>query len=151
MKVSRHITYSLLIGVIIFYLFSLKDALLFLIGGVFIDIDHYLEFVIKFKKFNPLEAHQQSLDGFKLIIKNPKKYYGLQYFHNLEFLVFIGILSFLFNIHFLILGVLGHLLLDLIDAIKYKITCVREFSIIRYFLRKDRKNKISSVFSETSL
>lgn len=142
MKVSEHIVYSLLGGIIIFYLFSLKDALLFLAGGIFVDIDHYLSFIIKFKNFSLKKAYQYAVEAFQLVIKNPKKYYGLGYFHNIEVLIFITILGFVFNFYFLPLGMLLHIILDVIDAVKHKVIGARELSVIRYFLKRDKRYKL---------
>lgn len=142
MKVSRHITYSLLGSIIIFYLFSLKDALLFLAGGIFLDIDHYLIYIIKFKNLSLVKAYRYAEDLFKLVIRHPKKYYGLGYFHNIEFLALITIFGFIFNFYFLSLGILFHIILDVLDAVKHRVAGVRELSAIRYFLRRDKKYRL---------
>ena len=61
-------------------------------------------------------------------------------FHSIEFMIFIGILSFYFNFFlFIFIGMLFHSILDIIDLINRDMLKAREFSLIRYLILNKKR------------
>jgi len=87
-------------------------VLLILASAVLIDVDHYLHYVFKFKKFNLKKAYDYYLNRGK----NKKRERLLFVFHTWEVLVAILLLGFFFQIFWLIfLGFFIHVLEDIYD------------------------------------
>ncbi|MBS3145457.1 hypothetical protein J4414_01510 [Candidatus Woesearchaeota archaeon] len=87
-------------------------VLLILASAVLIDVDHYIHYVFKFKKFNLKKAYNYYLNRDN----NKKREKLLFVFHTWEVLSIILILGFFFQIFWLIfLGFFIHVLEDIYD------------------------------------
>lgn len=113
--------------IVAFSQIGLYGFILIFFASVFIDFDHYLLFVIRKKDFNLGNAYK-----FFKHTPNKKQF---QLFHTIEFFTIIAILSY-FSIAFLfiLIGMLFHLILDLIAAAYMNEIHLREFSFIRYLI-----------------
>src|SRR3989344_9077428 len=113
MKTSVHLAVSLILAAMLYPLFK-WDVLFILVGGVLIDVDHYLWYIYRYKKFNIIKSYNFFL---KNIERNDfTNVYGvLLIFHTIEFLLIMVVLSFYseFALIFTI-GLLSHYLLDVI-------------------------------------
>ena len=113
METPVHAVVSAVLAAILYPIYG-ANVLFILVGGVLIDIDHYLWYVIKFKKYGLKECYTYCATG---TIKDNWKYVTgcLFIFHNLEFLILSIVLSFYFPWAFMFtIGLLSHYVLDLI-------------------------------------
>ena len=113
MKTSVHLVVSLILAAMLYPVFRWK-ALIILVGGVLIDIDHYFWYVYKYKKFSLFECYYYFIDGMQKD-KIEKNMGILLVFHTIEFLIAIMLLSFYSELVLIFtIGVLVHYLLDAI-------------------------------------
>ncbi|MDP3765429.1 MAG: hypothetical protein Q8R04_02870 [Nanoarchaeota archaeon] len=140
MKTSVHLLASLVFAALLYPIFNWK-VIFILVGGVLIDVDHYLWYIYKYKKFN-------IIDSYKFYIKNIKmddftNVLGiLLIFHTIEFLLVALFLS--FYIDFILLftmGLLIHHLLDLIWLYSVPKRFIVNHSIILWLI----KNQIQKI------
>lgn len=113
MKTSVHLAASLILAAIFYPLFQ-WNVLLILIGGVLIDVDHYLWFIYKYKNISLIDCYRHYI--FQLEKNNQKENFGiLLIFHTIEFLLITIALAFYFKPVFIFtIGLLSHYALDLI-------------------------------------
>lgn len=113
MKTSAHIIASSILAVPLYFIFGWKVLLIF-IGGVAIDIDHYIWYVFRHKDLNPLNCYRHFMKGLEK--DNYKFNIGILFiFHSIELLAAAVLLS-LFSEYALMfaVGLLPHYLMDLI-------------------------------------
>ena len=113
METPVHIVVSAILAAIFYPAYGLNSFFI-IAGGVLIDIDHYLWYISKFKRYGLKECYEYCAKG---TIKDNWKYVmgSLFVFHNLEFLALSIALSFYFPWALMFLtGLLSHYLLDLI-------------------------------------
>lgn len=113
MKSSVHLFVSFILA-ILFYPVYKFNVVWIIIGGVLIDIDHYIWYVLKFKKFGLRECYNYCAYG---TIRDNWKYVtgSLFIFHNLEFLILVSILSYYFTEALMFtIGLLSHYMLDFV-------------------------------------
>lgn len=144
MKVSTHAISTSAISAFILLITSWPNALLFLVGGVLIDFDHYLRYVWLKKDLNLKNAYKWNYDLLLIIPDNPKKYIALHIFHTIESLLFLLIIGYFWNNYFLFFGVCFHIILDEISMVYNRTFGVRKLSILHYLLLNpsQKKNKI---------
>lgn len=140
MDIKFHFGFTSILAAILFPVFGWK-VLIFYIGGVLVDIDHYIWFVAKYKKINPLQCYnfyisESPRQNFKPIIG------ALHIFHTFEYLTFIIVLSLFNNYTFIyLIGLLGHYLLDLVWHAFIAKRVILNHSIISWII----KNKFQKV------
>lgn len=140
MKISRHIQVSLLASAIIFATgHRILDAALFFCSGVLIDVDHYLDYVFKFKRLGLIAAYRYNVEFCLQVRKEPKKHYCLHCFHTVEFIAVILIICAVIKNYFLFYGLMLHHLLDFIEMSRYRIFFAREISVLRYLVLITKK------------
>jgi len=117
-----------------FFWFDIYFIFFFIAGSVFIDIDHYLAYVFREKKFLSI------IDVYRRFMRGDYRNDGFEnfvVFHNVEFLLFLFTLmklNFLPVITFpLFLGVLLHYVLDGFSGFLNKET-KRKWSVIVYVI-----------------
>jgi len=113
MRTSIHAIVCVILAAALYPFYKLSVLWIFA-GGVLIDIDHYLWYISRFKKYNLKECyHYCAVETFK---DNWKEVTGALFiFHNFEFLVLVSALSFYSTPAFLFtVGLLSHYLLDFI-------------------------------------
>ena len=117
METPVHFAVSAILAAIFYPAYGI-NSIFIIAGGVLIDIDHYLWYILRFKKYNMKECYEYCATGTK---KDNWKYVigSLFVFHNIEFLALSIALSFYFPWAFMYtIGLLSHYLLDLIWHIK---------------------------------
>jgi len=144
MKVSVHAASTGIISLLILVTVNWHSAVLFFIGGVLIDIDHYLNYAIRKRDLSLIRAYNWHLKILKEIRANPEKYMVFHVFHSIEFMLLVLVISYFFNNYFLLLGVGFHSLLDMIESFRCRTPSVRKLSFIQYLIvkRKVKKDKI---------
>ena len=111
------------------------EIALFAVGGVLIDVDHYLLYIQRrrslsvagmFRYFSDLQPIQSTIP-----------YVGLCLFHTIDFFILVGLLA-LFHplFFFLLIGCLYHFCLDLFDLHRKGILSIRPFFLIEHLIRR---------------
>ena len=137
MDTSIHLVVSIVLAVLLFPIY--KISVIFIIaGGVLIDIDHYLWYTRKFKKYSLKECYKYCAYG--TIKDNWKHVTGsLFIFHTAEFLLLSIVLSFYFSAAFMFtIGLLSHYALDLIWHIRGIKKPTHALSFIQWAINKNK-------------
>lgn len=139
MKTSIHLAASLILAALLYPLFSWK-ALLVLTGGVLIDVDHYLWYVYKYKKFNLLDSYKFYLKNMET--NNFTNVMGiLLVFHTIEFLLLLAFLSFYYeSVLAFTIGLLSHYFLDVIFLYSVPKRIITNHSIISWIVKNRIKH-----------
>jgi len=131
-----HVLFGIIFSLILYLFFqiSLSNSLIVFLASVLIDADHYLFYVKRKKDWNLKRA-------FRWFVALGKKHKPLiLLFHNIEFLILILIISFLYNVFFFILiGLSFHLVSDFIYLIVSDRIETKENFLTRYLLTKDKR------------
>ena len=117
METPVHAVVSAILAVILYPIYG-ANALFIFVGGVLIDVDHYLWYITKFKRYGLRDCYSYCATG---TIKDNWKYVTgcLFIFHNAEFLMLSIVLSFYSLWAFMFtIGLISHYALDLIWHIK---------------------------------
>jgi len=135
-----HFLVSIFIVMLLYPIFNWQVLMIF-VGGVLIDIDHYLLYIYRFRKFSLRGCYRYH--HIKVKKNNHKDVFGaLLIFHTIEFLllsVFLSIystLALMFTI-----GLLGHYTLDVIERYKLEKSFITNPSLISWII----KNKIQKL------
>ena len=139
MTPRAHVSLSAPLAALVGWKAGLAPAIVFSVGAILIDIDHYLFFVLRTRHFSPIEMfawfHETDCRC------NPTSYYGLHIFHTVETFLLVYLASlFLPVLTWLIIGMTFHMLLDLIWLIRHPTLGirVRAFSWIEHAIRRHR-------------
>jgi len=117
MKPWMHLLYGMLAVISIGRIFGTVPSILFLLATVFIDVDHYIFYVYKTGNFNLRKAY-----GFHLTRGKKSGTYKGMFFHTLEFVITMAVLSyFIPYVLFIFFGVIFHLSLDFVSHLKMSI------------------------------
>lgn len=114
---DRHIIYGILLTLTVWLVFPNTSwfylSLLFL-SSIFIDVDHYIWYVKERKDWNLKNAYYYLKD------KKDKRR-KLFWFHTIEFIIFIGLLSYIWKgFSYIFIGLIFHSILDIMDIKIYK-------------------------------
>ncbi|OIO62625.1 hypothetical protein COY26_02580 [Candidatus Woesearchaeota archaeon CG_4_10_14_0_2_um_filter_33_10] len=103
------------------------NVLIIFFTNILLDVDHYILYIFKFKSFDIVKAHNYFFNEEKSF---------LLFFHTVEFLLVLLILSLSFKlVFFVLIGVVIHLLLDIYEETRKKY--IGRFpSIVWWYLRK---------------
>ena len=135
-KAHFFLTFLLSIILISLGIVSPFQALIILLAGFLIDVDHWLLYVWEFRDFNIKNSYRWF---YKFYISKEKRKF-LCIFHTIEALIVVTLLGLKYPLFLAVLvGMLFHILLDLIQAYRDGFYS-KEISII-YFLLKQAKNK----------
>ena len=128
MLIQYHFLFGLIISFLLYPVYGLNVLIIFFVN-VLLDVDHYILYIFKFKSFDMIKAHNYFFNEEKPF---------LLFFHTVEFLLALLLLSFYFRlVFFVLIGVVTHLLLDIYEELREKY--IGRFpSIIWWYLRKNR-------------
>ena len=137
MKTWVHFVVCLILAGILFPIYGWK-VLFILVGGVLIDVDHYLWYAYKYRKFNLADSYNFFLKNMET--KDFTSVIGiLIIFHTLEFLLMMVLLSFYYELAFIFtIGLLSHYLLDSLFLYFVAKRVIADYSIIHWLY----KNKL---------
>jgi len=109
MLLQYHFFVGLIISLILYPLYGLNVLIIFF-ANLLIDIDHYILYIFKFKSLDVVRAHNYFFNEEKPF---------LLFFHTVEFLLVLLLLSFYSKLAFFVLiGALAHLLLDTYEELR---------------------------------
>jgi hypothetical protein len=120
MTFKQHVTITSVLAIILTVLWrNYFGSLLFWLGGIFIDLDHYLDYI---KETGSTRVSFKKMEDMFLNIKE-KKFYGV--LHSYEVLVILFFVNFFYFEKGYLYGLLGglslHILLDVIfNPVKIK-------------------------------
>lgn len=150
MEYKIHLIYGTIISLVIYFFSntSIYFVLFFWIGSWLIpDLDHLFHFVLKNKSINIKNfldySHKNRSKWKKLPNDEKKKYkYSLLFFHSIEFVIILLLLSMIKKEFLYIgLGLIFHDILDVIDYYKRKENIFIKLSFI-YTLVYNKKREI---------
>lgn len=130
MKFRNHVKYSMPIAVILFFTHGFT-SLFFIIGAVFIDVDHFIEYSVKARDFSIKRMfvfYDRLFDKFK-----NQYYLGISPFHTIEFLLLIAAIGLYSEAaRFILVGMIYHHILDGIYLQSHRCFFKRSYSIFHY-------------------
>lgn len=121
MQPKWHILWGFVFSYLLAYFFNISlihFTILFLSTWFFIDLDHVLLYVIKTRNFNPLKfitwSREKKLVRMSMSEEElSKQKFPYYFFHGIEFLTILSLLSFWNELcFFILLGFIFHLILD---------------------------------------
>lgn len=150
---KTHVIIGFLVSLIIFLIFPeigwINAAVIFL-SSFLIDFDHYVYYVIKKKDLSLKKAVDYSVKQRDFLLSlSPEKRrgykIGVMAFHGAETVLLLALMILVHRIFlFVLIGVLIHLILDLIDLYRCKLPlCIKLSQILNY-----RRNKNLKVIGE---
>ena len=146
MKLKSHIYQGIVLGPAVYYFTNFKTAIIFLSSFILIDIDHYFLYI---RRCNRVSLPQM-FTYFDHVWENHRsKIYELCIFHTVEFFLLLFILGYWRKeFRIVLFGFLLHFLFDLYHLFKHKIVFTRAFSIIEYFIRRKRYERVIVKYPE---
>ena len=134
---SIHFLASLFIAVLLYPIFGWNVLMIF-VGGVLIDIDHYLLYVYRFGEFSLSKCYKYHHVDVKR--NHHKDVFGaLLIFHTIEFLLLSAFLSIYSNSALMFtIGLLAHYILDVIERYQLEKSFITNPSLTAWIV----KNKI---------
>jgi hypothetical protein len=138
MTLTQHMALTGIAAVALAPMVGTEELALFAVGGVLIDIDHYLLYIQRrrslsvtgmFRYFDELQPIQTKIP-----------YVGLCVFHTIDFFVLLAFLANFYSpLIYLLVGCLFHFVIDLFDLRRKKVIFIRPFFLIEHFLRRRSK------------
>ncbi|MBU1946857.1 MAG: hypothetical protein KKC54_07880 [Nanoarchaeota archaeon] len=137
---STHLIVSLILAAILFPFVGI-NSMIIIVGGVLIDLDHVIYYWIKFKDLNFKNAYNYCKNIAQTEeFKKKKKVFMV--FHSVEFIAMIIILSFYYPfLWMLVVGIIVHLIMDIIYELSTFKTMVKSLSLIAYLKHVKKQNK----------
>ena len=132
MSLGSHLKYTAVASSAMLVFWNWQQILLFAIGSILIDADHYIFYIFKCKKFDikGMFAYYNML----MREKDRITYLGVLVFHTIEFFIVVGILSLYIPVMvYLLAGLIFHFILDTIFLYKIKCISLRAYSLIQAF------------------
>lgn len=135
MTIKVHATQAAIISVpaVFFNLVNLPEGIVLFLSIIFIDVDHYFDYVFVTRRFGIRDMFR----FHEFVWKHSKGIFGISLFHTVEIfglLFFLGYLHYYFWI--VLAGFIIHFALDLYSLIRHGMTFNRAFSIVEYLLRR---------------
>jgi hypothetical protein len=142
MRLSQHVKYTTILSVILLPFWNIEQIFLFAIGSVLIDIDHYIFYILRFKRFD-LKGMFEYYEGWLPSVKDKIPYAGICIFHTIEiYLILIVSAAYISGVLYLVVGLAFHQALDLIALKRSNSLFKRSYSIIEHFIRVKRCKRL---------
>lgn len=139
MNPLAHVGFTTPLAALIAWQAGPEPAACFAGGAVLIDLDHFIFYVLRTGRCNPVEMFAWYRENDKKC--TPESYYGLHIFHAAEpFMLGAIAASYWPVISWLLLGMGFHLLLDLFSLYSHPVISlkVRALSWTEHFIRRKR-------------
>ena len=128
MSILIHLIASIILASLLYMYFGWYSLLVF-IGGVLIDLDHYLNYILKFRKIDIIKSYSYFRDGDHFDV--------FCIFHSFELFFILLIASFFSKVIWIIaMGFFIHFVLDLIYEFGAAGRLVKNWSLILWLRRK---------------
>lgn len=138
MTLNQHLAITGVAAAVLFPFWSKLEIALFCAGGVLIDVDHYLCYVLRTHRLSITGMFRYFRELWKIEQSIP--YYGLCLFHTVDFFLLVALLGF-YNPIFLPLltGLLFHFAVDLFDLFRKKVPFIRAYFLVEHLIRRRQK------------
>jgi len=117
-----------------------EASVVFWLSTIFIDLDHYVNFVIRAKRriFDipfMFRFHEAVFER-----RNRPEFLNLEPFHTLEFLLLVGLIAFgpLPILQPIFWGFVLHVVVDWAHLTRYRVFTKRAHTVVEYFLRRNK-------------
>ncbi|HEY6007208.1 MAG TPA: hypothetical protein VIU40_02725 [Geobacteraceae bacterium] len=113
------------------------QLLCFAVGSILIDVDHYIFYVFRRRRFDVrgMFAYFEDLQE----VQHRIPYAGICIFHTVEFYLLVYLLSLRYSLFTpVFIGMLYHFVLDLIHLRRHRFLTGRAFFILEHFVRVRR-------------
>ncbi|MCX5829199.1 MAG: hypothetical protein NTV58_14525 [Deltaproteobacteria bacterium] len=135
MNLPQHIALTCAASAVMIPFLRWWELLLFAIGSILIDVDHYIVYIQRRKNFNVRGMFQY----FAVLdqIHQTVPYAGLFIFHLFDFFLLVGIVCFFHPFLFpLLAGMLFHFTADLIELTRKGRPFIRPYLLIEHLVRR---------------
>ena len=134
---KEHFAYAVIPAIAI-YFYNPFYAILFLASTILTDIDHYIAYVLAFKKYNIISSINFYPEKLRPYLKRTNANVFL-IFHNIEtFIILLIISAFFPPAYFIFFGISMHYLLDLCCDYVINKRFPREESAVLYLFKKNK-------------
>lgn len=135
MTLTQHLAITAAAATVLAPLWSAEEILLFAAGSVLIDVDHYLFYAVRCRRFD-VRGMFRYFDEVEKIEKSIP-YLGLCLFHTLDFFLLVAILAGYYPLLLsLLVGLIFHFVIDLIDLIRKEVPFIRAFFLVEHLVRR---------------
>ena len=140
MTVKVHTVQAAIVSVpvVLLNLLSLPEGVVLFLSIIFIDVDHYFDFVCVTGRFGIRDMFR--FHGY--VWKHRENVFGMSLFHTVEVFTLLFFLGYIHYYLWIILaGFLTHFALDLYSLVKNRMLFNRAFFIVEYLLRRGKNNR----------
>ncbi len=135
MTLTRHLAATGVAAAALSPWWSGPELLVFAIGSVLIDVDHYFLYVVRTGRFDIGGMFRYFADLQH--IEHSIPYVGLCLFHTLDFFLLVGIVAAWYQpMRPLLAGLIFHFFIDLYDLWRKGVLFIRAFFIIEHAIRR---------------
>lgn len=144
MQLKEHLIYGGAASLVLSPVFGIK-SLFFFLGSVFIDLDHYIDFLYfgRFKDWKIKSMFSFHKKGAEWVLR--ENLCALEAFHTAEFLIALLALAAYFHspeLFLLFSGMIFHLMLDLIRLKQWGAIQARALSFLEYWFRSRKMRSL---------
>ncbi len=145
MMPKNHLFISVISTGALYPFWGTKSALAFGLANFFIDLDHYIEYVLVSGKSDlkgMFLLHEEAIKDFKGLL-------GLNIFHTIECYTIVFLFSFLWHpvCYFILGGLFFHHICDEIDLVRAGYPFARAFSFLEYFIRRPHCKTVKDIYN----
>lgn len=138
MNLSVHVISGGIFAATLLKFVGIKNSISFFCFASFLDIDHYIYYIVKFYNLNIKKAFEyfnshRHIERFCLCV-----------FHTVEFFILLSLITYLSRSSFLyacFMGALLHYMVDIAQGLYYKRMHYRWWSVIGYCWSMNKNNK----------
>jgi hypothetical protein len=135
MTLTQHLVITGVAAAALSPLMDGREILVFAAGGVLIDVDHYLLYIQRTRRFD-VRGMFRYFAALQPIQKTVP-YVGLCLFHTIDFFLLVGILALFHPLLIpLLAGFLFHFAVDLLDLQRKGVPFIRPFFLLEHFIRR---------------
>ncbi|MBI1919460.1 MAG: hypothetical protein HYS23_00105 [Geobacter sp.] len=135
MTLNQHLALTGLAAAALLPFRSGEEIILFSVGSVLIDVDHYFLYIQRTGRFDVRGMFRWFVGLWKVEKSIP--YAGLCIFHTFEFFILVVLLALAWPLLFALLaGLIFHFLVDLAYLINKGIPFIRPYFLIEHFIRR---------------
>ncbi|ABQ28157.1 hypothetical protein [Geotalea uraniireducens] len=138
MKLTQHLAVTGIAAAARFPFRSGEQILLFSVGSVLIDVDHYFLYIRRTGRFDVRGMFRYFEELWK--IEKDIPYVGLCLFHTFDFFLAVGLLAFHYPVMLsLLAGLLFHFVVDLFDLVRKGVPFIRAYFLLEHLIRRRDK------------
>ncbi|WP_243370111.1 hypothetical protein [Geotalea sp. SG265] len=138
MTLNQHLAITGVAAAALLSFWSKMEIALFCVGGILIDVDHYLCYIRRTRRLSVAGMFRYFEELWK--IEHGIPYYGLCLFHTVDFFLLVALAAFYYPLLIpLLAGLLFHFAVDLFDLLRKKIPFIRAYFLVEHLIRRRQK------------